>query len=44
LKALETQVGGTAVATANSTDIMKEGFAQFQQQLGLALLPVLEKL
>ena len=42
LKALETQVGGTAVATANSTDIMKEGFAQFQQQLGLALLPVLE--
>ena len=43
LKALETQVGGTAVATANSTDIMKEGFAQFQQQLGLALMPVLEK-
>ena len=41
LKALETQVGGTAVATANSTDIMKEGFAQFTQQLGLALLPVL---
>jgi len=43
LKALEKQVGGTARATANSTDIMKEGFAQFQQQLGLALLPVLEK-
>jgi hypothetical protein len=43
LKALETQVGGTAIATANSTDIMREGFAQFQQQLGLALLPVLEK-
>jgi phage-related protein len=42
LKAVETQVGNTAVATANSSDIMKEGFAQFQQQLGLALLPVLE--
>jgi hypothetical protein len=42
LKAVETQVGNTAMATANSSDIMKEGFAQFQQQLGLALLPVLE--
>jgi hypothetical protein len=34
LKALEKQVGGTAVATANGSDIMKEGFAQFTQQLG----------
>jgi prepilin signal peptidase PulO-like enzyme (type II secretory pathway) len=42
LKAVETQVGNTATATANDTDKMKEGFAQFQQQLGLALLPVLE--
>jgi hypothetical protein len=42
LKAVETQVGNTATATANDTDIMKEGFKQFQQQLGLALLPVLQ--
>ena len=42
LKAVETQVGGTAKATADDTDKMREGFKQFQQQLGLALLPVLE--
>ena len=42
LKAVETQVGNTAEATANDTDKMKEGFKQFQQQLGLALLPVLQ--
>ena len=43
LKAIEKQVGGTAEATANDTDKMREGFAQFTQSLGLALLPVLEK-
>jgi hypothetical protein len=42
LKAVETQVGNTAEATANDTDKMKEGFKQFQQQLGLALLPILQ--
>tara|TARA_R110002126_G_scaffold28226_1_gene93994 strand:- start:1586 stop:2974 length:1389 start_codon:yes stop_codon:yes gene_type:complete len=42
LKAIEKQIGGTAEATANDTNKMKEGFKQFQQQLGLALLPVLQ--
>jgi hypothetical protein len=44
LQAIEKQVGGTAKATANDTDKMKEGFRQFQQQLGSALLPVLAKI
>jgi hypothetical protein len=44
LQALETQVGGTAIATANDTDKMKEGFAQFSQTLGLVLLPILQKI
>jgi hypothetical protein len=42
LAAIETQVGGTAKATADDTARMKEGFAQFQQSLGLGLLPILE--
>ena len=42
LKAIEKQIGGTAEATANDTNKMKEGCKQFQQQLGLALLPVLQ--
>jgi hypothetical protein len=44
LQAIEKQIGGTAKATANDTDKMKEGFRQFQQQLGSALLPVLAKI
>ena len=36
LQAIEKQIGGTAKATANDTDKMKEGFRQFQQQLGSA--------
>ena len=44
LQALETQVGGTAIATANDTDKMKESFAQFSQTLGLVLLPILQKI
>jgi len=44
LEAVEKQVGGTAKATANDTDKMKEGFKQFQQQLGSALLPVLQRI
>jgi hypothetical protein len=43
LEAIETQVGGTAEATANATDRMKVGFTQVQERVGLALLPVLEK-
>jgi hypothetical protein len=42
LSAIETQVGGTAKATADDTKRMQEGFAQFQQSLGLGLLPILE--
>jgi len=42
LKAIEAQVGGTAKATADDTKRMQEGFAQFQQSLGLGLLPILE--
>lgn len=41
LQALETQVGGTALATANDTDKMKVGFSQVSEQLGLVLLPIL---
>ena len=42
LSAIETQVGGTAVATANATDKMAVGFAQVQEELGKALLPALD--
>tara|TARA_R110000868_G_scaffold61207_1_gene186137 strand:+ start:1336 stop:2817 length:1482 start_codon:yes stop_codon:yes gene_type:complete len=42
LKAVEKQVSGTAAATADGTARMKEGFAQFSQSLGLALLPILD--
>jgi hypothetical protein len=42
LKAIETQVGGVAEATADDTAKMKEGFAQVSQSLGMTLLPVLE--
>jgi hypothetical protein len=42
LQSIEQQVGGTAKATANDTERMKEGFAQVTQQLGMALLPALE--
>lgn len=42
LGAIETQVGGTAEATANSTDKMKVGFSQMSEQIGMALLPLVE--
>jgi len=42
LKALETQVGGTAEATANASDKIKIGFTQIQEKVGLALLPAFE--
>jgi len=43
LKAVETQVGGTAEATANASDRMKVAFSQLQESLGQRLLPVFEK-
>lgn len=42
LKAIEKQVGGTAEATANSTDKLKVGFSQMAEQVGMALLPLVE--
>lgn len=44
LSAIETQVGGTAEATANATDKIKVGFSQVSEEIGLALLPVFEQL
>lgn len=41
LQAIEKQVGGTAAATADDSEKMKEGFAQVSQSLGMSLLPVL---
>jgi len=44
LAAIETQVGGTAEATANGSDKMKVAFSQISESIGLALLPMFEKL
>jgi len=44
LEAIEKQVGGTAKATANASDIMAVSFSQMQEKIGLALLPAFEKL
>jgi len=43
LSAIETQVGGTAEATANASDRMKVGLSQVTETIGLALLPAFEK-
>ena len=43
LKAIETQVGGTAEATSNATDRMKVGLSQVTETIGIALLPAFEK-
>ena len=43
LAAIEQQVGGTAEATANSSDKMSVAFSQLQEKLGQKLLPVFEK-
>jgi hypothetical protein len=43
LGAIETQVGGTAEATANASDKMKVSFDQLKEKLGEQLLPVFEK-
>jgi len=42
LAAIEIQVGGTAEATANSSDKMGVAFSQLQEKLGEQLLPVFE--
>jgi hypothetical protein len=44
LTEIENQVGGTAVATANASDRIKVAFSQITEQIGMALLPVFEKL
>jgi len=44
LKEIENQVGGTAEATANSTDKMKVAFSQASESIGMALLPAVEAL
>jgi hypothetical protein len=44
LEAIETQVGGTALATANASDKINVAFSQVQEKIGLALLPTFEKL
>jgi hypothetical protein len=43
-KAIETQVGGTAEATANDSDKMKVAFSQLSESVGLILLPLFQKL
>lgn len=44
LKAIETQVGGTAEASVKSTDKIKLAFDEIAETIGTALLPYIEKL
>lgn len=44
LKAIETQVGGTAEATASSMDKMGQRFEAIGEQLGGALIPAIDEL
>jgi hypothetical protein len=44
LKAVETQVGGTAVATANASDQMRQGLGMAAESLGTLLLPAFNRL
>jgi len=44
LEEIENQVGGTAEATANSTDKMRVAFSQASESIGMALLPAVEAL
>ena len=44
LKDIETQVGGTAEATANASDKMRVGFKLVSEEIGTALLPIFEDL
>lgn len=43
LQAIETQVGGTAAATATASDKMRAGFDNLKETIGLALLPGFER-
>jgi hypothetical protein len=42
LSAIETQVGGTAEATATASQKMKVALGEIEEQLGMALLPLFE--
>jgi hypothetical protein len=44
LRAIETQVGGTAVATANASDKMREGMRIVKEEIGRGLAPAFESL
>jgi tetratricopeptide (TPR) repeat protein len=44
LEAIEQQVGGTAVATANASDKMRVAYVELQEQVGNALLPAFQGL
>lgn len=44
MKELENQVGGTAEATSTNADKMTQAFANFQETLGLLVLPAIEQL
>lgn len=44
LTEIESQVGGTAEATANASDKIRVGFSQVAERVGLALLPAFERL
>ena len=43
LQSIETQVGGTAAATANASDKMRLAFENVQESVGAALLPTFNK-
>lgn len=43
MKGVETQVGGTAAATMTAGDKMRVAFDEFQETLGKAVLPMVEK-
>lgn len=44
MSAVETQVGGTAAATATSTAKMAASFGEVQESIGFALLPTIESI
>jgi len=44
LAAIETQVGGTAKATATATDKMRVGFSEMAEDIGSLLVPVINSL
>jgi hypothetical protein len=44
LKEIESQVGGTAKATANASDKMTIAFGEVQESIGQVLLPLFEKI